>query len=506
MRVALIALLALAGGARRRRRGTVERPALGDRERPLPRARGRARRARCGGRRLRPPHRRRRSRRAAAGHGRPPAHARDRRPRRAPWPRLADADLQRPRRAARLAALPRRERPGARARLRVARGRSDHPAGDHGTAERLQPRLRRSRPTDLLAPAGRLHGRDRQPERRREDAPAGGRRVRVRGRRAAGSHARRGRGQAAASSSRPPARPARALSAPAVRLSAPGGFARSPQLAFTPDGHTVALWTQSDGLGRALVSSARPPGGAFGAPTVVRPSSDQVLTVRALGSSAGDVLVAFVSARSDAPAGPLRALRLGPNGQASSPVRTLTPSGERTRDVSLAADNGAGYAAWTTGGVMSRHAVRVVRIAGSIVGTVRTAVGLRRRGRRPAGLRDDAARARADRLRDDQRPHPAGHATGRMTRRDWQVRRRAGGLCRELAADLRQRALLGLVEDRERALTRAVCSGKSRSTSSWPTAVSATVAARRSCARRLRTTSPRCSSVVTTSVAFALDV
>ena len=160
-----------------------------------------------------------------------------------------------------------------------------------------------------------------------------------------------------------------------VRLSAPGGFARSPQLAFTPDGHTVALWTQSDGLGRALVSSARPPGGAFGAPTVVRPSSDQVLTVRALGSSAGDVLVAFVSARSDAPAGPLRALRLGPNGQASSPVRTLTPSGERTRDVSLAADNGAGYAAWTTGGVMSRHAVRVVRIAGSIVGTVRKLSG-----------------------------------------------------------------------------------------------------------------------------------
>jgi hypothetical protein len=161
----------------------------------------------------------------------------------------------------------------------------------------------------------------------------------------------------------------------AVRLSAPGGFARSPQLAFTPDGHAVAVWTQSDGTGRALVSAARPPGGAFGAPTVVRPSSDQVLTVRALGSSAGDVLVAFVSARADIASGPLRALRLGPNGQASSPVRTLTPAGERTRDVSLAADNGAGYAAWVTGGVTSRHAVRVVRIAGSIVGTMRTLSG-----------------------------------------------------------------------------------------------------------------------------------
>jgi hypothetical protein len=167
---------------------------------------------------------------------------------------------------------------------------------------------------------------------------------------------------------------ASAFGAP-VRLSAPGGFSRSPRLAFTPDGHTVAVWTQSDGVGRALVTSARPPSGAFGAPTVVVPSSAQVLTVRTLGSSAGDVLVAFVSARADIASGPLRALRLGPNGHASTPVRTLTPSGERTRDVSLAADLSAGYAAWTTGGVTSRHRVRVVRIAGSIVGTVRTVSG-----------------------------------------------------------------------------------------------------------------------------------
>jgi hypothetical protein len=137
----------------------------------------------------------------------------------------------------------------------------------------------------------------------------------------------------------------------------------------------VAVWTQSDGTGRALVSAARPPGAAFGAPTTVLPSSDQVLTVHALGNSAGDVLVAFVSARADIASGPLRALRLGPSGQASSPLRTLTPPGERTRDVLLAADNSAGYATWVTGGVTSRHAVRVVRIAGSIVGTVRTVSG-----------------------------------------------------------------------------------------------------------------------------------
>ena len=160
----------------------------------------------------------------------------------------------------------------------------------------------------------------------------------------------------------------------ATQLSAPGGFARSPHLAFTPDGHTVAVWTQSDGTGRALVSAARPAGGAFGAPVEVLPSSAQVLTVRALGSSAGDVLVTYVSAQATAPAGPLQALRLGPDGQLRTAVRTLTPPGERTRDASLAADNGAGYATWVTAGT-GRHVARVVRIAGSIVGTVRTISG-----------------------------------------------------------------------------------------------------------------------------------
>jgi hypothetical protein len=160
----------------------------------------------------------------------------------------------------------------------------------------------------------------------------------------------------------------------AARLSPAGGFARSPHLAVTPDGHAVAVWTQSDGTGRALVSAARPPGGAFAAPVVVLAPSAQVLTVRALGSSAGDVLVTYVSAQAPAPAGPLHALRLGPDGQRTTPVRTLTPPGERTRDASLAADNSAGYATWVTAGT-GRHVARVVRIAGSIVGTVRTISG-----------------------------------------------------------------------------------------------------------------------------------
>jgi hypothetical protein len=160
----------------------------------------------------------------------------------------------------------------------------------------------------------------------------------------------------------------------ATRLSAPGGFARSPQVAVTPDGHAVAVWTQAAGVGSTLVSAARAPGGAFGAPVAVTPPTASAFTARALATSAGDVFVTFVSARTDAPAGPLHALRLGPDGRATTPVLTLTPPGQRTREASLAADNGAVYAAWATAGLGHRSA-RVVRVAGAIVGTVRTLSG-----------------------------------------------------------------------------------------------------------------------------------
>jgi hypothetical protein len=160
----------------------------------------------------------------------------------------------------------------------------------------------------------------------------------------------------------------------AVRLSTAGGFSRSPRIAVTPDGHAIAVWTQSTGTGRALMSAAAPPGGAFGAAIEVMPPSAQVLTPAALGSSAGDVLVAFASGSPEAAAGPLQALRLGPDGHPVTPLLTLTPPGERTRGATLAADNGAGYAAWVTAG-RSRHVARVVRIAGAIVGTVRQLSG-----------------------------------------------------------------------------------------------------------------------------------
>jgi hypothetical protein len=170
-----------------------------------------------------------------------------------------------------------------------------------------------------------------------------------------------------------------------ARISPPGGFARSPQLAVTLDGHAVAVWTQSDGVGRALVAAAAPPGAAFGAPIQLTSRDAQALEVRAIATSAGDVLATYVSARPDNPGGPLRALRISPSASATAPV-TLTQPGERGRYVSLAVDSGAGYAAWVTAATTARHILRVVRISGAIVGTVRTISGADRVASAPPAL------------------------------------------------------------------------------------------------------------------------
>ena len=382
-------------GARRGGRGTVERPALGDRQRPGARARGGARRARCGGRRLRPPPR---AAPIASSCGRGTVD-------RLGTPTILDRDARHGLDSPTLtysghdALLVWRRFRDANTRVlelaSVTRaGQRRRPARDHGPAERLQPRLRQPRPADLLAPAGRLHDRDRQPDRRRQDAPAGRRRVRVRGRearRTAGSIAVWPSGGAIFAATRAPG--ATAFGA-ATRLSAPGGFARSPQLALTPDGHAVAVWTQSDGTGRALVTAARPPGGAFGAPTTVvaleraGPHDPRAGQQRGRGPRR----VRLRARRHRAP-GRCAPCASGRPGWRSSSVRTLTPPGERTRDVSLAADGSAGWAAWATGGTTSRHADprRAHRRHDRRHGPHR--LGLRRRGRRPARLRDDAAAA-----------------------------------------------------------------------------------------------------------------
>ncbi|MGZ6705652.1 MAG: hypothetical protein ACXVFN_01735 [Solirubrobacteraceae bacterium] len=157
-----------------------------------------------------------------------------------------------------------------------------------------------------------------------------------------------------------------------TRLSDPGKYARSPQLAVTTDGHAVAVWTQSHVLESA---SLAPGAAAFGAPQELALATAGVDAPRAIATTAGDVLVAYVSAPDGALAGALDVLRLRPDGRAATSTKTLTATGERTRAAALAVDSSAGWVAWATAGT-GRHAVRMARVApGLIVSAPRTVSG-----------------------------------------------------------------------------------------------------------------------------------
>jgi hypothetical protein len=168
---------------------------------------------------------------------------------------------------------------------------------------------------------------------------------------------------------------------PAQALSPAAGYARSPQLAVTSDGAAVVVWTQSDQYGSALLAAARPAGGAAFEPArELAPSSAGASEPAAIGTTAGDVFVAYVAA-GPGPSngrrrnGPLTALRLAPDGHAVTAPLVLTPRGERTGGIALAVDSGAAYAAWVTAGARP-HRLRIVRVApGGIVGAVRTLSG-----------------------------------------------------------------------------------------------------------------------------------
>ena len=143
-----------------------------------------------------------------------------------------------------------------------------------------------------------------------------------------------------------------------TRLSDLDGFARDPHVVVTTDGHAVALWRQSGGVRTA---SLAPAAQAFAVSREVVAPTEAAEGLSAIATTAGDILVTYVSSPGDTPAGPLRALRVDPAGGAASAITTLTPPGERARSATLAVDSSAAWATWTTAGQV-RHTIRVSRI------------------------------------------------------------------------------------------------------------------------------------------------
>jgi hypothetical protein len=144
-----------------------------------------------------------------------------------------------------------------------------------------------------------------------------------------------------------------------------------PQTAVTPDGTVIVAFREFDLIGAA----ARPPGGEFG--TAVGIVDEPTIAARIIGSPGGEVLVAYVDESQH-----LWLQRLTPAlARVGAPI--ALGGSDDTRDVALARDGSAVFAAWT---VRSTGAVRVRRIApGGIIGPVRTlAARSLLRGRAPA--------------------------------------------------------------------------------------------------------------------------
>jgi hypothetical protein len=175
--------------------------------------------------------------------------------------------------------------------------------------------------------------------------------------------------------------PAGGAFAPTVAL-ADLGYARDPQLALTAAGAVVAVWTASAGHGNALIGAVRPPGEAgFGAGFPIVGETAHATGPRLAATSAGEVLVAYVSSRTEraygSSSGRVQMARLGADGRpAGGPPVLLSPDGVRAISPAIASDGtGSAFAGWSDARP-GRRAVQVRRIApGAILGAVRTLGG-----------------------------------------------------------------------------------------------------------------------------------
>ena len=139
-------------------------------------------------------------------------------------------------------------------------------------------------------------------------------------------------------------RPAGEAFGPPQRLSAPGGYAREPSVAFGPDGEVVAAWSQSGGPGYAIQTAVRPPQG------------DRFLAPRALPGGAGsspevavdgDGVAAIVFDGGSA----IRFSVRPASERLFAAARTIRGSAATGEDPLLGGDGRGGFvAAWTSGG------------------------------------------------------------------------------------------------------------------------------------------------------------
>jgi hypothetical protein len=147
-----------------------------------------------------------------------------------------------------------------------------------------------------------------------------------------------------------------------------------PIMAVTDQGDVVVVWhdfSATHGPGGALWGAVRPAGRAFGPAVELVPASEDARSAAVVGTSAGEVLVAYV-ARPSVYGGAVRLARFDDALRPSGTPRTLSPRGASVRRLTIGAGSSAAFAAWATVGPGS-DAIQAIRIApGGILSHVST--------------------------------------------------------------------------------------------------------------------------------------
>jgi hypothetical protein len=135
-------------------------------------------------------------------------------------------------------------------------------------------------------------------------------------------------------------------------------------MAVTDQGDVVVVWHDFSGAagpGGALWGAVRPAGGAFGRAVELVPASEDARSAAVVGTSAGEVLVAYV-ARPSVYGGAVRLARFDDALRPSGAPQTLSPRGATVQRLTIGAGSSAAFAAWATVGP-GPDAIQAIRIA-----------------------------------------------------------------------------------------------------------------------------------------------
>ena len=130
-----------------------------------------------------------------------------------------------------------------------------------------------------------------------------------------------------------------------VDLSAPGQWAKVPQVATAPDGTTTVVWQRLDGADDIIQAATRPPGGSFGAPVNLSAPGQDAEDPQLVTAPDGTTTVVWV--RDDGATDRAQAATRPPGGSFGAPVNLSAPADSAEEPQVATAPDGTTTAIWT---------------------------------------------------------------------------------------------------------------------------------------------------------------